>query len=96
MMRLRERRSRYYVLDWSEPVRIGYQSEVYMADKVRILWVLVNHAGEYLTRKNKFTSDFAKARIYTRRCDATNSSYFCNFPVFHRKVVLVDPTFVPI
>lgn len=91
MIRLRERRSRNIALDWSGRVRIAYQSEERMADKVRIMFVLKNNVGEYFTKNGRFSPDFTKARVYKRKGDATNSSYSVKAAVTQHKVVLIDP-----
>lgn len=62
-----------------------------MADKVRFLYVLKNAQGDYLMRRGRLTQDFTKARVFKRKCDATNSSHwYPSSAMTPHKVVLVD------
>lgn len=63
-----------------------------MSDKVRIVFVIKNAAGDYLARHRRFTPDFNKARIFKRKCDASNSLYYIRKEIAStHKVVLIDP-----
>lgn len=62
-----------------------------MADKVRIMFVLKNDRNEYLTKYRRFTADFTEARVYKRKCDATNSAKYSGAKLTQHKVVLIDP-----